>query len=183
MAADTLDLFPDLDLGSRPAGDGCARPIGKRNAGRGRRGGSVPRRSPLAAQLHELRLLVERHHAEIMAELHALWQRQRDAARVLSVWQPAGRFRRHQRQALKDQRGMPQLAADNGEKLLMLKAVAPLPPRSPPPPLRPRKSLSPTPMQYSTRKSRPGRWCQLLAKAAAWFAPETAVIPSGSSNS
>jgi hypothetical protein len=74
----TLELFPDADLGfRRPAGDNCARPIGKRYAGRHRRADSA-RKSPIARQVHELRLLIETQHAELLVELRGLRQERRD---------------------------------------------------------------------------------------------------------
>jgi hypothetical protein len=73
---DSLELFDDLDLGRSPPGDGsCAKPIGRRDAGRQRRPRGVhSRRSSTAVQLIELRGLLERQHAELMGEVHRLRQ-------------------------------------------------------------------------------------------------------------
>ena len=70
---DTLELFPLL--GVRAHGDGCAKPIGRRAAGRRRRAPSGPHKSAaVAGQLLELRRLIEQQHAELMVELRTLRQ-------------------------------------------------------------------------------------------------------------
>jgi hypothetical protein len=66
----TLELFsPDLNLGRPPPGEGCARPIGRRDRHRRRRH-PVPRKpSTIAGQLHELRLLVEQVETPTMPRI------------------------------------------------------------------------------------------------------------------
>ena len=77
---DGLELFPDIDLGTRRgSGDSCAKPIGNRNAGRRRRAVSAPRRSPLAHQVAELRRHVDTRLDQVMDELQALRQQRRNA--------------------------------------------------------------------------------------------------------
>ena len=68
-------LFPDsIDLGERrPDGDACVSPIGRRRVGHRRRPRPVrPRRPSIAVLLLELRQLLERQHAELLAELSRL---------------------------------------------------------------------------------------------------------------
>jgi hypothetical protein len=72
---DILELFPLLAPNVRAHGDSCAKPIGRRAAGRGRRAPSGPRKSAaVAGQLIELRRLIEQQHAELMVELRTLRQ-------------------------------------------------------------------------------------------------------------
>ena len=72
---DTLELFPLLAPSAQAHGDGCAKPIGRRAAGRRRRPPSGPRKSAaVAGQLLELRRLIEHQHAELMVELRILRQ-------------------------------------------------------------------------------------------------------------
>ena len=77
---DGLELFADINLGTRRGpGDGCAKPIGNRNAGRRRRAVSAPRRSPVTHQLAELRRHVDARLDELMEQLQALRQQRRNA--------------------------------------------------------------------------------------------------------
>jgi hypothetical protein len=72
---DTLELFPDVDLGARTPGAGCAKPIGRARAHRPR----VRRARPSSVGLlSEIRRLIEQQHAELMGELRALRQQRRD---------------------------------------------------------------------------------------------------------
>ena len=75
---DTLELFPLLAPSVQAHGDGCAKPIGRRAAGRRRRAPSGPRKSAaVAGQLLELRRLIEQQHAELLDELRALRRQRR----------------------------------------------------------------------------------------------------------
>jgi hypothetical protein len=74
-----LELFSDLLPSARANADGCAKPIGRRAAGRRRRAGPTVRRSPLAQQVAELRRHVDRRLDEVMGELQTLRQQRRNA--------------------------------------------------------------------------------------------------------
>jgi hypothetical protein len=83
MAQDLAELFPGIDLGSRrPPGDSCVKPVGNPAAGRRRRSGSMPRKSPLANQVAELRRFVDARFGEVKAELRLLRQQRRDVGEV-----------------------------------------------------------------------------------------------------
>jgi hypothetical protein len=72
---DTLELFPDVDLGARTPAAGCAKPIGRARARRPR----VRRVRPSSVGLlSEIRGLIEHQHAELMGALRALRQQRRD---------------------------------------------------------------------------------------------------------
>jgi hypothetical protein len=82
---DTLELFPDLAPSARANGDGCTRPIGRRDRGRRLRN-PVPRKpSAITGLLLDLRRLLERQHADIFDELRRLGRYQRDERESLPV--------------------------------------------------------------------------------------------------
>jgi hypothetical protein len=79
-------LFPEsIDLGERrPDGDACVSPIGRRRAGHRRRPHPVrPRRPSISVLLLELCQLLERQHAELLAELGRLGRYQRNERECL----------------------------------------------------------------------------------------------------